>query len=356
VRRTAATMIAVSLLAMFEPRPSAQSLFQTQQSLTFSLFDSYLNSLRQGAGIPGLSALILQDGVIVWERGYGRADLERALEPTSATAYQIGGLSQTMGATLFLKKCGDENSGSPSDPLSLWLPLFPERNTTVAQLLGHVAPIGGYKYDLARFAAVTPAIEACSGMPYQQLVAEDIFSRLGLADSVPGSALGTPTPEDVRQFGTNNLARYQVTLGRAAKGYRVDTRGRATRTDLPPSRSNAATGLISTARDLARFDAGLRYNILLRPDTQLNAWTPVGPGFPTGLGWFVQTYNGVPVIWQFGTVPDAFSSLIVKVPTRGLTLILLANSDGLSPPLLALEKGDVTASVFARTFLRMYVP
>lgn len=356
MRRTAAAMIVVSLLAMVEPRPSAQSLFPTQQSLTFSLFDSYLSSLRQAAFIPGLSALIVQDGVIVWERGYGRADIERALEPTSFTAYQIGGLSQTIGATLFLKKCGDENFGTPNDPLSLWLPLFPERTTSVTQLLGHVAPSGGFKYDLTRVAAITPALEACSGLPYQQLVAEDIFSRLGMADSVPGSALGTPTPEDVRQFGTNNLSRYVVTLARAARGYKVDTRGRPTRTDLPPGRSNAATGLISTARDLAKFDAGLRYNILLRPETQLNAWTPVGPGFPTGLGWFVQTYNGVPVIWQFGTVPDAFSSLIVKLPTRGLTLILLANSDGLSPPLLALEKGDVTASVFAKTFLRMYVP
>ena len=350
-------MIAVSLLAVSAPRPSAQGLFPTQPSLTFSLFERYLDSLRVQAGIPGLSALILQDGVIVWERGFGRADIERALEPTSFTAYQIGGLSQAMGATLFLKKCVDENSGSPNDPLSLWYPLFPERTTTAAQLLGHVAPVGGYKYDLTRVAAVTPAVEACSGLPYQQLIAEDIFSRLGLADSVPGSALGAPTPEDVREFGTNNLARYASTLSRAAKGYKVDTRGRATRTDLPPTRSNVATGLISTARDLARFDAGLRYNILLRPETQLNAWTSVGPGLPTGLGWFVQSYNGVPVIWQFGTVPDAFSSLMLKVPTRGLTLILLANSDGLSPPLLALEKsGDVTASVFARTFLRMYVP
>jgi CubicO group peptidase (beta-lactamase class C family) len=349
MRRTAAVIV-VSLLVLFGQRTSAQSL-------TFSLFERYLDSLRVQAGIPGLSALILQDGVIVWERGFGRADIERALEPTSFTAFQIGGLSQVMGATLFLKKCGDENFGTPNDPLSLWLPLFPERTTTVAQLLGHVAPTGGYKYDPTRFAAVTPAIEACSGMPYQQLVAEDIFSRLGLADSVPGSALGTPTVEDVRQFGTNNLTRYAATLARAAKGYRVDTRGRVTRTDPLPGRSNAATGLISTARDLAKFDAGLRYNILLQPDTQLKMWTPVGPGFPTGLGWFVQTYNGIPVVWQFGVVPDAFSSLMLKLPTRGLTLILLANSDGLNPPLQALEKtGDVNASVFARTFLRVYVP
>jgi len=349
MRRTAA-VIAVSLLVLCGQRPSAQSL-------TFSLFERYLDSLRVQAGIPGLSALILQDGVIVWERGFGRADVERALEPTSFTGFQIGGLSQTMGATLLLKKCVDENFASPDDPLSLFLPLFPERTTTLAQLLGHVTPTSGYRYDLTRVAAVTPAIEACSGMPYQQLVAEDIFSRLGLADSVPGSALGTPTPEDVRQFGTNNLARYAVTLSRAAKGYKVDTRGRTTRTDVPPTRSNAATGLISTARDLAKFDAGLRYNILRKPETQLRAWTPVGPGFPTGLGWFVQSYNGIPIIWQFGVVPDAFSSLMVKLPTRGLTLILLANSDGLSPPLGAFEKtGDVNASVFGRAFLRVYVP
>jgi CubicO group peptidase (beta-lactamase class C family) len=349
MRRTAA-VVAASLLVLFGQHTSAQSL-------TFSIFEKYLDALRQQAAIPGLSALILRDGVVVWERGFGRADIERALEPTSFTAFQIGGLSQTMGATLLLKKCVDENFATPDDPLSLFLPLFPERATSLAQLLGHVAPTGGYKYDPVRFAAVTPAVEACSGMPYQQLVAEDIFSRLGLADSVPGTALGTPTPEDVQQFGTNNLARYAVTLSRAAKGYRVDTRGRVTRTELPPGRSNAATGLVSTARDLARFDASLRYNILLQPETLLKMWTPVGPGFPTGLGWFVQSYNGIPVVWQFGVVPDAFSSLILKLPTRGLTLILLANSDGLNPPLQALEKtGDVNASFFARAFLRVYVP
>jgi len=92
-------MIAVSLLAMFEPRPSAQSVFPTQPSLTFSVFERYLESFQKQASIPGLSALILQDGVIVWERGFGRADIERALEPTSFTAFQIGSLSQVMGAT-----------------------------------------------------------------------------------------------------------------------------------------------------------------------------------------------------------------------------------------------------------------
>ena len=242
---------------------------------------------------------------------------------------------------------------SIDDPAGLWTPFAVEPTATFAQLLGHVTSAGGYKFDLARFAAVTPAVEACSGMPYEQTVAEEIFSRLSLFDSVPGTTFVTQTYDDLNLFGTN-VVRYTATLARAAKGYRVDVRGRATRTEYPAARGNAATGIVSTVRDLARFDAGLRNNILISANTQARAWSPVGPGFPTGLGWFVQSYNGIPVIWQFGTVPDAYSSLMLKLPTRGLTLILLANSEGLGP--VALEKGDVTASVFARAFLRVFVP
>ena len=71
------------------------------------------------------------------------------------------------------------------------------------------------------------------------------------------------------------------------------------------------------------------------------------------MGWFSQTYEGQRLIWQFGVVPDAYSSLILKIPARRLTLILLANSDGLTAP-FPLQDGDVTASLFARTFLRLF--
>ena len=351
VRRTAAVIV-VSLLALAGQRSSAQSLFQ---NLSFSLFERYLEALRVQAGIPGMSALILRDGAIVWERGFGRAEIERAIDATPSTPYPIGGLSQAIGATLLLKVCVDEGFDAVSDQIGIWTPFAKEADATVTQLLGHVSPTGGYRYDLDRVAAVTPAIESCSGLPYQQAVAEHVFSRLGMVDSVPGTALGAPTTADVQQFGTANLNRYAATLGRTARAYRVDNRGRATRTDPTPSRANAATGLVSTVRDLARFDMGLRFNVLLRPETQLRAWSPVGIGFPTGLGWFVQMYNGTPVVWQFGVIADGYSSLMLKLPARGLTLILLANSDDLSPT-PALERGDVTASIFARTFLRVYVP
>jgi hypothetical protein len=109
-------------------------------------------------------------------------------------------------------------------------------------------------------------------------------------------------------------------------------------------------------RDLARFDNALSDGILLREDTLNAAWTPAvtasGAAAPTGLGWFVQTYRGTTVIWQYGVVANAYSAMIVKVPARRVTMILLANSDGLAAP-YQLEAGDVTRSPFASVLLRM---
>ena len=48
-----------------------------------------------------------------------------------------------------------------------------------------------------------------------------------------------------------------------------------------------------------------------------------------------------------------YSSLILKIPAKRLTLVLLANSDGLCSP-FDLSTGDVTKSLFALVFLRLF--
>ena len=59
-------------------------------------------------------------------------------------------------------------------------------------------------------------------------------------------------------------------------------------------------------------------------------------------------------MWQYGVDTDAASSLVVTLPARNVTLILLANSDGLAKP-ASLSAGDVTVSPFARVFLGLVV-
>ena len=155
----------------------------------------------------------------------------------------------------------------------------------------------------------------------------------------------------------DQLARFNADLSRLARSYKVSN-GSVSVTTSTPTGLTAASGAISTVRDLARFDAALDDAVLLHRDTMATMWSPAtatnGTAMPTGLGWFVQSYSGERVHWQFGVVRDAYSSLIVKIPGKHLTLILLANSDGLSAP-FALQDGDVNASLFARAFLRLFV-
>ena len=138
--------------------------------------------------------------------------------------------------------------------------------------------------------------------------------------------------------------------------YKVDSRGRAERTELPPMPMSASGGLVTTVRDLARFDATLDSAVILRQETLDMAWnpliTPSGFVSPMGLGWFVQSHRGERVVWHFGMIANAYSSLVVKLPDRKLTFILLANSDGLSAP-FQLSSGNVTRSLFATLFLRL---
>jgi hypothetical protein len=67
----------------------------------------------------------------------------------------------------------------------------------------------------------------------------------------------------------------------------------------------------------------------------------------------VQENTGVKMVWHYGWAPYAYSSLILKVPEKELTLILLANSDGASAT-FNLGDGNVLKSPFAVTFINLF--
>ena len=108
-------------------------------------------------------------------------------------------------------------------------------------------------------------------------------------------------------------------------------------------------------RDLAAFDLALDQGKLLHPSVREEMWTPPSPPIPYGLGWFISELAGERVVWHTGLWEGAYSALYLKVPALQATLILLANSDGLSEP-FALHRGDVTTSLFAKAFLRAFLP
>jgi CubicO group peptidase (beta-lactamase class C family) len=323
-----------------------------------SPFENYLESLRAQAGIPGMSAALVQEGQIVWERGFGFQNQEGRIRANPDTPYPIADLTQTLASVLVLQ-CVEQRQVGLDDPIRRYGVVLPEPGTTLRNLLSHAA-VGSateaYRYDPERYAQLTAVVEACVPQPYRKTVAVLLLDRLAMKDSVPGRDVVDPNAQLEKVFGPDTLDRYRRVLERLAVPYKVDKRGRLTRTELSPESLTAATGLVSTVRDLARFDEALDSALLLREDTITEAWTNARNGntsLPTGLGWFVQLQRGEPVVWHFGNVPNAYSSLVIKLPSRRLTFILLANSDGLSAP-FQLDAGDVTKSLFATLFLRLF--
>ena len=321
-----------------------------------SAFETYIELLRQQSGIPGISVALIQDGTVLLERGLGMANQEARIRATPDTPYLIADITQTFAATLILQ-CVESRRLDLDAPASRYGVAVPDGAVTLREILTHAAPgtPSGFKYDPARFALLTRAVEACTGRPYRAEVASRLMDALAMIDSVPGRDLEDPSAVPEGMYDADDLSRYAAVLQRLAVPYRVDNRKRSTRTEVPVDGINAAAGIVSTVRDLARLDAALDAG-LLRPETLAEAWAPAaGPSglpLPFGLGWFTQTYRGTPIVWHYGFVPNAYSALIVKVPSRKVTMILLANSDGLVVP-SQLEGGDVTRSLFASVFLRM---
>lgn len=350
-RALIAAVAGLLLLATATPRA---------EDLVFVRFADYLDSLRTQTGIPGLAAAVVGRGDVLWERGFGYADVARAVPMRPDTPTHIDGLTQTLTAAAILR-CADENRLSLDSQAGLYAKNAPEPGATLRQLLSHTNGAGAalaFSYRPERLDVVAPAIKSCAGDSFRETIA-NLLDQLAMSSSVPGADILSLTPPAEGIPTGDEREHYAAALNRLATAYAVDGSKRVFATPFPAASLTASTGLISTVHDYAQFDLALRNGILVSPDALADAWRPAGTdaagrALPHGLGWFVQSYNGEPVVWQFGSGGDnGGSSLVVTLPTRGMTLVLAANSTGLTRS-FQLEKGDVTTSPFAKLFLSLF--
>ncbi len=331
------------------------------QDFVYEVFGAYLESLRDQAGIPGLAAAIVDSNGILWERAYGWQDVGRSIATRTDTPFHADGLTQAVTAAMALR-CAEERRLDLDVPVGSMREGTSEPDASIRQLLTHTYGSPGnltFAYRPDRLAPLWPILRVCTVDSYRESFA-NLLRQLAMFESVPGPDIvsvvrgdeGVPDPLDVE--------RYIALLGRRATPYAVDENRRATQSSYPEASASLtpSTGLVTTVRDLAKFDLALKQGFLVTPETLDAAWhAPVnatGAVLPHGMGWFVQNYNGERVVWQFGLAENASSSLMMTLPARGLTLILMANSDGLVR-LYSPANGDVSLSPFARLFLNLFV-
>ena len=324
--------------------------------LLFDRFASYVEALRVQAGIPGLAAAVIGNNGVLWSRGFGRQDMERALPARVDTPFHLDGLTQVFTASLVMR-CVEEGHFSLDDRLGQLIQGAPEPDATLREVLTHTSASGVFSYRPERIAPVATVIARCSGQPFQEKLANGL-DWAAMFDSVPGADVVQLTPAVAGIFAAPTLERYGRVLSRLATPYVVDSRGRPSPTQYVATTLTPTSGAISTVDDLVRFVLALRNGVIVRPETLAVAWRPPfdarGQRLPHGLGWFVQSYGGETIVWQFGVSDNASSSLMVTVPARGVTMVLLANSDGLVKA-FPLAAGDLGVSPFGRLFLGLFV-
>ena len=321
-------------------------------SLVLARFGDYLEALRVQTAIPGMAAVIVGLNDFAYERTFGQQDLERSVATRMDTPFHVDGLTQTMTAVLVLR-CAEEGRISLDDQIVRFAPGNPDEGATVRQILTHTASSGAFSYQPQRYDVLKTVVDKCNPAgSFRVAVNSNILERFQMNDSVPGpDAVGVPpSPTGIGQAA---IDRFRGNLERLAVPYAVDSQKRVTKSQYPTTGLRGGAGLIASARDYARFDLALKAGSLIGFDTLSQAWNPPG-GKPHALGWFVQNYNGEKVVWSFGQGDNASSSLVIVLPARSLTLILLANSDGLSKS-FNLENGDITSSPFGKLFLGLFV-
>ncbi|NJO04031.1 MAG: beta-lactamase family protein [Bacteroidia bacterium] len=322
-----------------------------QYKAQIAQFEQNLHQLREKYQIPGLSAAILKDQKVIYQGGIGYADIEAKIPANVFTTYRIASLTKPFTSVIVLQ-LADQNKLDPEKPVQNLLSTNTYQQAAYygaassAQLkhyLSHSSqgiPGEQFQYNGAVYGRLCEIIERASGQPFAQLLRTNIIRRLGMNHTLP-----------YQEDNSNPLA-----LAKLARPYQSNGQPGVYPS---PMKASCSAGMISNVVDLAKFDRALDRDQLLKPETKAKAFTAMrtqqGQDLPYGLGWFVQHYQGRKLVWHYGYQPQSFSSLILKVPEQSLTLILLANSDGLSAP-FPLGNGDVSQSTFAKMFLDIFMP
>lgn len=311
--------------------------------------DDFIARQMSRQHIPGLSLAVLKDGKPVKVRGYGLANLETATPATPETVFQIGSVSKQFIAAAIVR-LADEGKLSLDDAVHTHLSETPEtwRAITLRHLLTHTSGLvretpglqlkAQPPLDAIRAAFPIPLVFA-SGKKWQ-------YSNLGyfvLAEVITRAAQ-RPWPEYLQQrvfaplgmTATRTTSVEELVSPRASGYHWMDREAYQNAPSLPGVRPSGA--FLSSALDLARWDAALQSEAIFSPEQRAMLWTPVklrdGTEKPYGLGWELAKLGKHDVARHSGTMLG-FRAHILRLRDTGWTFIVLTNATQAMPERIA---------------------
>lgn len=308
---------------------------------TDALMKSY-----EGA-VPGASLLVVRDGEPIVRRSYGLADVEAGVAATPETNYRLASVTKQFTATaiLLLKQDGKLTL---DDRIRKWLPSLPAAldSVTITHLLTHTSgivdyedvmakgttvqvhdadvlrllesqdstyfkPGSRYQYSNSGYSLLSLIVERASGMSFATFLHERIFTPLGMDHTV------------AHQEGIS-------TVSNRAFGYTMKD-GKWIRKDQSTTSAVLGDGgIYSSIDDMAKWDAALYDSRLLSDESRKLAFSPHTatdqPDVKYGFGWRISGET----LWHSGET-SGFRNVILRYPSRRLTVVILTNRDNPQP-------------------------
>ncbi len=344
--RAIKTAIAIAFLAAgFQKAVCAQDASSAQ-------VDELVKTEMKLQRIPGLSLAVVKDGQIVLAKGYGLANVEHQVPAKAETIFQSGSMGKqfTAMAVMMLVEAGKL---SLSDPITKYFPDSPAawKNITVRHLLTHTAGTTDYPrdFDFRRDYTEDELLKRAQAVPLAFQPGEKwAYSNLGyvllgiLIHKASGQFYGDYLQERVfRPLGMTTaqiISEADIVPNRAA-GYQLVQGQIKNQNWVSPTLNTTADGaLYLTVYDVAKWDAALYTEKLVKKESLVAMWTPVklnnGKDERYGFGWAVSDVRGHRLIDHGGTW-QGFKSYIARYVDDKLTVIVFANLRQANPSRIA---------------------
>jgi len=307
--------------------------------------DDVVRAAMQQQKIPGLALLVAKNGKIVKVQGYGLANVELQVPVRPETLFQSGSMGKQFTATGVMMLVQEGRIGL-DDKIKKYFTDAPAAwdEITVRNLLSHTSGIKNYtegQIDYRKDYSEDDLVKMAESLPLDFQPGENWhYSNTGylllgvLIHKVTGEFYGDFLQRRIfRPLGmisTRVMSEADIIPNRSS-GYRLVKGELKNQEYVSPTLNTTADGsLYFNVLDLAKWDAALYTEKLLKRSSLQQMWTPMklknGKITDYGFGWFIESVGGRP-IYEHAGAWQGFSTGIARYVDDRLTVVALTNLD-----------------------------
>lgn len=342
--RTSCPSAALVAALMLTPAPA-------QDGPTAAKLAKLVPNLMERAGVPGVEIALIEDGKIAWTGSFGIKNTKTGDKVDDRTVFQAASLSKPVFAYAVLK-LAEEGKLDLDTPLSKYLPAYVENDDRASLITArhvlthrtgfpnwrprgkplavHFTPGERFSYSGEGFVYLQRAVERITGQPLDAFMRQTVFVPLRMTGS---SYLWQDQYETLAASGHSEA-------GTPDKFFKPIEGASPVNGGGGPA---AASTLLTTAQDYARFvvavmsGTGLKKETarqMLSPQSPVDAGCsncigrPIGPtseAIAWGLGWGLEKTTRGRSFWHWGDNGD-FKAFVAASVDAGRGVVVFTNS------------------------------